>query len=75
MLSPTLIIGLPCAVLFYRAASYERMSPLLWGAASFGLTAICAAWGPGVFRILMMQAGLFCAMWGYNIWRHRRVAK
>ena len=36
----TLLVGLVAAIAFFRAAQYERMSPLLWFVASLGLTLV-----------------------------------
>lgn len=64
-----LLVGVSCAVLFYRTADAERLSPLLWGSASLALTLAVA--DRGVLRILVAQAGLFLVMWWYNAYRRR----
>jgi hypothetical protein len=66
-----LLVGVSCSVLFYRAADAERLSPLLWGAASLALTLAAAVGGRGVIVILAGQAGLFLVMWWYNAYRRR----
>ncbi len=67
-----LLIGVACAVLFYRAAHYERMSPWAWAVASAGLTALVSARTTGVVVLLVAQAVLFAVMWGYNVRRQGR---
>jgi hypothetical protein len=66
-----LLVGVSCAVLFYRAADTERLTPLLWGTASLALTLAAAVGGQGAFVILAGQAGLFLVMWWYNADRRR----
>lgn len=66
-----LLVGVACAVLFYRAADTERLSPLLWGTSSLALTLAATVGGHGVLVILAGQAGLFLVMWWYNAYRRR----
>lgn len=66
-----LLVGVACAVLFYRAADTERLSPLLWSTASLALTLAATVGGRGVLVILAGQAGLFLLMWWYNAYRRR----
>ena len=61
-----LLIGVACAVLFFRAATYERMSPWLWVLASAGLTAIATLLLPSIGLLLGAQVGLFLLLWWYN---------
>jgi heme/copper-type cytochrome/quinol oxidase subunit 2 len=61
-----LLIGVACALLFYRAAEYERMSPWAWTAASLGLTAILMLKSPSIALLLIVQLALFGIMWWYN---------
>ncbi len=67
-----ILIGIGCAVLFYRAAQYERMSPWLWALASLGLAAIVGSLTSGVAMVLLAQVGLFGVMWWYNVRRAGR---
>jgi hypothetical protein len=60
------LIGVACAILFFRAADYERMSPWAWTAASLGLTAILSLKTPSIGALLIGQAVLFGVMWWYN---------
>ena len=67
-----LFVGVVCAVLFFRAADYERMSPWAWSLASIGLTGILTVRGAEILTVLLMQAGLFAVMWWYNLRRKDR---
>jgi hypothetical protein len=58
-----ILIGVACGILFFRAATVERMSAPLWAAASGLLTAAVAAAGRGTPVILAAQAGLVLLMW------------
>lgn len=69
----TLLISVGCAVLFYRAADYERMSPLAWSVSSFGLTGILSLRGAGTMALLLAQAALFALMWWLNVRRRERL--
>jgi membrane-bound ClpP family serine protease len=61
-----LLIGVASAVLFFRAATYERMSPCLWTISSLGLTFIFGVAMPSVGLLLAAQLALFIIMWWYN---------
>ena len=63
------LVGVACAILFHRAASYERMAPWTWTAASIGLTAILALTGGPLTVLLIAQIALFVVMWWYNMRR------
>ena len=65
-----LLIGVACAMLFFRAAQYEKMSPWIWAIASFGLSAILTSLASGLLLLLIVQAGLFVVMTLYNAQRH-----
>ena len=67
-----LFVGVVCAVLFFRAADHERMSPWAWSVVSLGLTAILTFRGAGVRLLLLGQAALFGLMWWYNMRRQNR---
>ncbi len=67
-----LLIGVACAILFYRAAYYEHMSPWAWTLASTALTMLVSMSGGGTALMLLAQAGLFVAMWVYNASRQGR---
>ena len=68
----TLLVGVACAVLFFRAARYERMAPWVWTAASIGLTAILSLKSPSITLLLIVQVALFVLMWWYNVRRQDR---
>lgn len=67
-----LLVAVASAVLFYRAAETERLSPLLWGASSLALTAVVIVAGRGVPWIILAQVALFLAMWYANTIRRSR---
>ena len=68
----TLLIGVAFAVLFHRAAQYERMAPWAWTLASVGLTAIIILRGGSVGLLILGQVALFVVMWWYNLRRQGR---
>lgn len=65
-----LLIGVACAVLFYRA--YERMSPWAWVIASLGLSMAVSFLNGSIILVLLAQVGLFAAMWWHNARRTPR---
>ncbi len=66
-----LLATIAFAVLFYRAADYERMSPLAWGAGSFALSMIVTlGLRGGIGMIVIAQVLLFGVMTWYNAKRH-----
>ena len=67
-----LLVAIACAILFYRAAYHERMSPWLWAFASMGLSLIVSQLAAGILWMLLAQVGLFVAMWAYNAQRPPR---
>ena len=67
-----LFVGVACAVLFYRAAEYERMSPWLWVISSLGLSVAISFLSTSIVLVLLAQIGLFAAMWWYNAKRPPR---
>jgi 4-amino-4-deoxy-L-arabinose transferase-like glycosyltransferase len=67
-----LLIGVACAVLFFRAAQYERMSPWAWVIASVGLTLILSLKVSSITLLLIAQVALFLLMWWYNVRRQDR---
>ena len=67
-----LLIGVACAILFYRAAYYEHMSPWAWTLASLALTVILSLKTGSITIMLLVQAGLFGVMWWYNAHRQGR---
>ena len=67
-----LLVGIACAVLFFRAAQYERMSPWLWAIGSLGLSLIVSLLLRGVLWVVLAQIGLFAGMWAYNAQRPTR---
>ncbi len=68
----SLLVGVACAILFFRAARYEHMAPWAWTLASLGLTAILSLKAGSLTLLLIAQAGLFLVMWWYNIHRQGR---
>jgi hypothetical protein len=60
------------AVLFYRAAEYERMSPFVWGLASVALSLALIGVGGRLWLLIVGQVGLFLVMWWYNAFRARK---
>ena len=68
----TLLVGVACAVLFFRAARYERLAPWAWTAASIGLTVILSMKSPSITLLLIAQVALFVLMWWYNVRRQDR---
>lgn len=72
MVDAGLLVGIACAVLFFRAAQYERMSPWLWAIASLALSLIVSLLFRSVLWMLLAQAGLFAGMWAYNAQRPTR---
>lgn len=59
------------AMLFHRAADYERMNPWLWSAASLGLSGIGILRSWGMPALLASQGALFGVMWWQNLRRLR----
>ena len=66
------LVGVACAMLFHRAARYERMAPWAWTAASIGVTGFLALTGQPLTLLLIAQAALLGVMWWYNARRARR---
>lgn len=60
------------AVLFYRAAQYERLSPVLWGLASVALSVAVLGLRSRLWLLILAQVGLFLVMWWYNAFRARK---
>jgi len=56
-----LLVGIACAILFFRAARYERMAAWMWVLASGGLSLI-ASLIAGMGLVLLTQIGLFALM-------------
>jgi hypothetical protein len=67
-----LLSGVACAILFYRAAQYERMAPWAWTVGSLGLTVIISLRSGSLVLLLLGQAVLFGVMWWYNARRQGR---
>ena len=61
-----LLIGVASAVLFFRAATYERMSPWIWTTSSVGVTPIFTMVAPSTGVLILAQVALFIVMWWYN---------
>ena len=62
----TLLIGICGAVLFYRVAYVEHLSPWMWSVASLGLTLGLGLLGSGATGLIVGQVVLFLVLWGYN---------
>ncbi|MGD2134606.1 MAG: hypothetical protein PVF27_00525 [Gemmatimonadales bacterium] len=72
MYLPILIL-VAFAILFFRAATYERMSPWPWAISSVGLTLIVGfLLGLGTLWMILAQVGLFIVMTWYNGYRKER---
>lgn len=67
----SVLIGVAFAVLFYRAAEYEHLSPFTWVLASIALTLAVGATGRGPIATILVQVALFGVMWWYNAFRKR----
>lgn len=68
-----LLVPLGFALLFYRAAVYERMSPIVWALASIGVTVVAQqGLRLGLFWVFVGQVGLFVLMTWYNGYRKER---
>ncbi len=65
-------VGLVCAILFFRAADYERLGSWGWSIASLGLTVLASWRGGDISILLLVQAALFGLMWWYNVRRRNR---
>ena len=67
-----LLIGVCGAVLFYRAAYAEHLSPWMWSVASLGLTLALGQLGAGTLGLILGQVGLLLILWVYNARRKFR---
>lgn len=72
MLDLRFLVGIASAILFFRAAQYERMSPWLWTFGSLGLSVGVSLLSDSVLWVLLAQIGLFAGMWAYNAQRPTR---
>ena len=69
----SLLATVAFAVLFHRAALYERMSPWAWALGSAGLSIVVAmGLHGGVGLIVIAQVALFGVMTWYNATRNKR---
>jgi hypothetical protein len=64
-----LLIAVCGAVLFFRIAHYERMSPRAWSISSFGLTMLLSTRAAGIWALILAQIVLFLALWAYKVYR------
>jgi hypothetical protein len=71
-MSIVLLVGLAFAVLFYRIAEYEGLSPVTWALGSLALSAGLASVGLGIWTVVLGQFGLFAALWACRSHRARR---
>jgi len=61
------------ALLFYRAAAYERMSPMVWALASIGVTVVVQqGLRLSLVWVFFGQVGLFLLMTWYNGYRKEK---
>lgn len=67
-----ILIGIVGAVLFFRAAQYERMSPWVWAISSVALSLVVSFLSASILLALVAQVGLFVVMWWYNAQRPPR---
>ena len=68
----SLLIAVCGAVLFFRVAQYERMSPWAWGVASLGLTLALSTRTTSTLVLVLGQIALFLALWAYKAHRAGR---
>lgn len=66
-----LLLIVAFAAFFYRVATYEHLSPLVWGLASVAVTGAVALSGHGTGATIVAQVGLFAVLWWYNA-RHKQ---
>ncbi len=66
------LLAVACAIMFYRAADYERLSGWVWATASFATFLIAGFVSSSIWVALALQAALFVLMWVYNAKRHGR---
>ena len=66
MVSMVLVVGIAFAVLFARAAHYERMSPVVGIMSSIGITLIVNWLTGSTIAVILGQVVLFGVMWWYN---------
>ncbi len=64
------LVAICFAILFYRAAEYERMTAWAWAIASLALTFVLFLLIPRIGIVILAQIGLFGVMWWYNARRH-----
>jgi len=67
-----LLVGVCGAVLFYRVAYAEHLSPWVWSVASLGLTLALGQLGAGTLGLIFGQVLLFVILWVYNARRKFR---
>lgn len=67
-----LLIGACGAVLFYRVAYSEHLSPWVWSVASLGLTLALGQLGAGTLGLILGQVVLFLILWVHNARRKFR---
>lgn len=67
-----LLVTVAFAILFYRAAVYERMSGWVWAVASFAVSFAVMGMGRGMVVVILAQVALFGVMTWYNASRARK---
>jgi len=71
-----LLVPVGFALLFYRAAAYERMSPMVWALASVAVTVVVQqGLRLGLLWVFVGQVGLFLLMTWYNGYRKEKRRK
>ena len=67
-----ILVGLACAVFFYRAAEFEDESTWVWSGLSVLIFALTMFWlHCGWLGILLGQIGLFVGITFFRMWRSR----
>ena len=66
----TILVVVCAAILFYRAAVYERMAGWAWAIMSLAVSAIVVLLSFGIGVLILGQVGLYVVMWWYNAYRH-----
>jgi hypothetical protein len=68
----SILVVVCAAILFYRAAVYERMAGWVWAIMSLAISAILVLLSQGIGVLILGQVGLYVVMWWYNAHRHAK---